>query len=109
MTTLPTAFISGYELLASGDTAPSQGLFIPLTSLPALTAAEANEVTGDGRKICYELIREILSQYTAMSVKPARMAITVGTPTGINASTVRRSYTLAFDLDVSDADVAAES
>lgn len=106
----PTDLFAGYELLAATDPAPSQGVFIPLSVLSNLTAAEANETTGDGRKLAFEICRQVFSSVTGLATadRPSKMSVSRGTPTGVDATTVRQSYTLTFDLDVSSSDVAAE-
>jgi hypothetical protein len=48
---LPTDLYPGYALLSANESAPSQGIFIPLASLPALATAEADELTGDAREV----------------------------------------------------------
>jgi len=108
---LPPALLPGFTLLDAAEAAPSQGIFIPLASLPALTAGEANETTGDGRKVAYELTKALQTNYAALAdnAKPAKMAITKATPTGINPTTVRQAFTASFDLDFSAADVAPEA
>lgn len=107
---LPTAILPGYEVLAAGAATPSQGIFIPLASLVGLTAGEADEATGDGRKVAFELSRTIFTNYTAIATanRPAKFSITRGTPAGVDASTVRQSYTYTFDLDVSASDMSSE-
>ena len=106
----PVALFPGCELLAATDPAPSQGIFIPLSALSGLTAAEANETTGDGRKVAFELSRTMFSSINAIAAasRPTRFSVARGTPAGVDATTVRQTYTLTFDLDVSVSDVAAE-
>lgn len=104
----PTAFFPGIAYLGASDPAPAAGIFIPLADLSGLTAAEADEATGDGRKVAYELIKAIQAKYAAMPTKPQRLTVTVGTPTGVTASVVRQSYTLAFDVDITGVDLATE-
>lgn len=108
--TLPADFFTGYQLLANAEAAPAQGIFIPLTSLSGLTAAEADEGTGDGRKVAFELVRTVNEKYNALAAadRPTRMSVTVGTPTGINSTTVRRTYTMTFDVDIAATDLASE-
>lgn len=106
----PAQLIPNAQLLAATDPAPSQGLFIPLASLPGLTALEADEATGDGRKMVYELARAIFSNYTALATaaRPGKLSVVRGTPTGVDSTTVRQSFTFAIDLDISASDVTPE-
>lgn len=107
----PSAFLPGYAFLASGAAAPEAGIFIPLNLLSNLTTAEAHPTTGDARKVVFEICRLSFTSFSTMdsSERPTRMTITRATPTGVDASKVRQAYTLSFDLDVSNADVAAET
>ncbi|MBW4653984.1 MAG: hypothetical protein KME20_13250 [Kaiparowitsia implicata GSE-PSE-MK54-09C] len=107
----PSVLFPGYALLAAAEAAPSQGIFIPLADLVGLTAAEGDVATGDGRKVAYEVLRRIESSFSALPTtdRPTRMNVAVGTPTGINGNTVRRSYTLTFDVSISDTDMADEA
>ncbi len=99
---LPTDFFPSYST-------DGVDLTIPIADLPGLTAAEADALTGDGRKLAFELIKQIQAAYTQLDPTPGRMNATVGTPTGISPTVARRSYTLTFDVDISEADVAAEA
>ncbi len=108
--TTPVQLLPGYDLLAAAEPAPSQGVFIPLATLTNLTAVEADTATGDGRKVLFELCRTAFTAFAALdaNARPTRLTITRATPTGVDASKVRQAYTLTFDLDVTNADVAAE-
>ena len=98
---LPTDFFPGY-------TTDGTSITIPLADLSGLIAAEADAATGDGRKVCFELVKQIQAAFAALPSAPGRMNATVGTPTGVSATVTRRSFQLTFDVDISDADVAAE-
>lgn len=99
---LPTDFLPGY-------TSDGTSVTIPLTALPGLTATEADAATGDGRKVSFEIIKALQSGYAGLTPAPARMNATIATPTGVNATTVRRGYTFQFEVDIADADVAPEA
>lgn len=107
---LPTVVFPGYDYLASGEAAPSAGIFIPLASLPGLTAGEADPATGDGRKLTFEMCRAIFNNFSAIpqNTRPARMAVARSTPTGVSPTTISQVYSLTYTLDVSAVDVAAE-
>ncbi len=110
MAPLPTVLLSGYELLAATDPAPAQGIFIPLATLTGLTAAEADEETGDGRKVAFELCRALQTSFAAIPLanRPTRMNAAKGTPAGVDANTVSQSYTFTYQLGISGSDVADE-
>lgn len=107
----PTDLFTGYSLLAASEPAPSQGIFIPLTSLAGLTQSEAEAVTGDGRKVAFELCRTVFNTINTLASadRPAKMTVSCSTPSGVDSTTVRQAYTMTFDLDMSNSDVAAES
>lgn len=109
-TILPTALFPNYQLLAASASAPSEGIFIPLSDLTGLVSAEANATTGDGRKVAYELVRKIVGSYQGLATdaRPGRMGVAASTPTGITAEIVRRSYTLSFDVGIGATDLADE-
>jgi hypothetical protein len=107
----PQNILPGYDLVAANGTVASESLCIPLSSLPGLTAVEADETTGDGRKVAYELCKAIQSGYTALATaaRPSRMTASKGTPSGVDADTVQQSFTFSFQLGITGTDVAAES
>jgi hypothetical protein len=108
MPTLPTALFPGYEYVASGETVAANSIVIPLSALGGLSASEASATTGDGRKVAFELNKALLTNFQALPTKPTRMTITESTPTGVNATTIRKSFTHSYDLAVGDVDVADE-
>lgn len=108
--TAPEMYLSGFSLLSADAPAPSQGIFIPLATFSGLTAAEADPINGDIRKIVYEFNRLIFAFISDPEVanKPTKFNITRATPVGVNGTTIRQSYTTSFDLAINDVDVAAE-
>lgn len=108
---LPASVFPGYQLLANGEAAPAQGVFIPLSTLTGLTAEEAAETTGDGRKVAYEVARAMHASYTGLSdaAKPSHFLADVAPPVGLTADVVRRTYTLSFDLNIDGSDVTNET
>lgn len=108
---LPTSLFSGYKLLSNGAPAPSEGIFIPLSTLPGLTSAEGNETTGDGRKVAYEVTKAMYQSYSNLvdSAKPSHFLADLSPPVGLTPDTVRRTYSLSFDLNISGSDVTTES
>jgi hypothetical protein len=98
----PVGMFAGYELLAATDPAPSQGIFIPLATLVGLSAAEANETTGDARSVLLSIIDRATTSLAAVPVadRPNGLTITKANPTGISATSIRQGYTTNFDLNV---------
>ena len=92
----PTALFSGY--LADSST-----VTIPLSSLPVLTAAEADETTGDGREVIRAIIDAATVALEAMPAasRPTFFSITRGSIAGVTPTSIRRTYTISFEENVS--------
>lgn len=83
----------------------------PIASVPELTAAEADAVTGDSRKIIYALIERICEWHADLAVadRPTKMTVTRGNAFETAGGTFTRNYNLQFVLDSGAAlDVADE-
>jgi hypothetical protein len=106
----PSQVLSGYQTIASGAPAPADGLFIPLTDLPDLTAAEADESTGSFAKVIYAILTKSTTAYNALATaaRSTRLTMARSTPTGAGNNLINISHTITAVLDVSAADVAAE-
>lgn len=50
-----------------------QGIFIPLASIPGLTAAEANPTTGDGREVLRALLTEAYNNLETLPTAPTNV------------------------------------
>lgn len=85
-------------------------LEFPIAALPGATAAEVDPYSGDIRKIMLGIVKGLFNGYNALPVadRPAKFSVTRGTPTGVNPTTVRQTYTLTFDLDIAETDLATE-
>jgi hypothetical protein len=107
----PSDMIVGYAHLAAGAAAPVEGIFIPLTSMPGLTAALADPDTGDARQVLYSLSQHLYGNYNALSAttKPSHLTVSRNTPTGIDPNSVRHTYSFVFDLQISGATLSPES
>jgi hypothetical protein len=77
--------------------------------LPNLSAAEAHITTGDWRKVCYELVNLLWSDFDAMATadEPGKVTASRGSLVG-TGSTADRTYSFKFTLDTSDLEVIAE-
>lgn len=91
---LPTELFASYSL-ETVDTV--QGVFIPLASISGLTAAEANETTGDGREVWRALCMTAYEAITSDPTPPAKL--TASKSEGITGPT-RRRLDLTFGFDV---------
>ena len=105
----PTTLIPGYQFLASGTTAPSAGIFIPLSSLTGLTSDVANGSTGDGRAVIFRLTQSLLAAYNGLTTVPTHYGITKDVPTGVDTNTIRQTYSFIYDLSLTNVDLVPES
>lgn len=83
----------------------------PIASVPELTAAEADAVTGDSRKIIYALLERICEWNSALPAadRSTKMTINKGNAIETTGGNFSRSYTFQFILDSGAAlDVADE-
>lgn len=97
------------SVLIPGWTSDDTTISFARAGFPKLSAAEANTSTGDSRKVLYALLHKIHANYAALATadRPAKMVIvkSEGSPA---SGTQRVVFTFQFDLDISDAEVAAE-
>ena len=101
---IPTALFSGM----SED---GTDLLIPIASIPELTAAEADAVSGDSRKVCYAFLKRMAAWYTSLAVadRPANLIINEGNAVENSSSEFTKSFNIQFTLSAPSAlDVATE-
>jgi hypothetical protein len=100
---IPSDLFTGYELLEPAGPATAKSIAIPLASLTGLTAAEADEVTGDGREIIRILLSTAKAKIDALPAedRPTKMTMSSGTAiTGPNSR--RLDITTSFSVTVPD-------
>lgn len=107
---VPTDYLAGYAYLANGATAPAAGIFIPLTTLTGLDAAEADAATGDVRKIMAEIIDAFYTSYAAKAEQPAKIGILKNRNPSFDGSTlvISDTYSITVERGGTIGDVAAE-
>jgi len=95
----PTDFIPDYALLEATDPAPSDGIFIPLTTLTGLTLAEANATTGNGNEVLHKLLTEVYANYATLPTKPTKLDMIYGEA---QITDVRRriDFSISFNVNV---------
>ena len=93
-----------------GFTADSSGITIPLAALPGLSAAEADETTGDIRKVARAFCAALYAAYLAEDEadRPQRMEISRSTYVDDEADATTRTYTARFDVAAGEEDVVDE-
>lgn len=72
----------------------------PIASLPELTAAEADAVTGDSRKILYALLAQFEAWYSALDTadKPAKMVISKSSSSPDSNDEISRTFSVRFTI-----------
>lgn len=83
---------------------------LPIASLPQLTAAEADAVTGDIRKIAFAIVDKLYAVWmdTATADRPSKLTLTRGTSVNDQTGVILRSYTFQFELGSVSEEVADE-
>lgn len=92
----PTQVLTGYALLAQNDPAPAQGIFVPLTTITGLSAAEANATNGDGRKLIAGLMESINTALTALpnNAKPVYLTVAKAQPSGVALGQINQTFSV---------------
>lgn len=103
MNLAPSHWLDGY-------TADSSGITIPLTALPGLSAAEADETTGDIRKVARALLAALHAAYLgeAEADRPQQMELSRYTNIDESTDTTTRSYQARFVVKVGEEEVVDE-
>lgn len=102
---LPTDLFSGYELVAAAGTVTAESICIPLADLPALSLAEADELTGDGREVVRAFDLAVTTALNALPIeeRPARMqynVVTSNLPNGNRQVAITKTYELSAPLEL---------
>ena len=106
----PNEIFAGYTF----DTATSE-IRIPITSLPGLSATEANASTGNGMEVLRQIVDRAHSQLTTLAptARPTKATVAKPNPSiasGVNVApgTLRQVYNLSFDLQPVGLELASE-
>lgn len=96
MAVLPTEIFENYSLVTVETV---QGIFIPLASIPGLTAAEANETTGDGLELLRALVLEAVSNFNSLPTAPKNVTASLS-DTIITETRHKLSANFTFNVTV---------
>lgn len=101
---VPTTF------LGAGYTADASNMTLVLANFPEITAAEADEATGDSRKIIYGLCEKFWSAWNGLAVadRPTKMTLTKSSSVDVTTGVVTNVFTFSFKNSITAQDVAAE-
>lgn len=94
----PTGYFAGIANLATGDTAPASGVFIPYTSLESYNAS----TSGDIRQLVYSFIESVYDEYVSLATadRPAQMTVS-RTSSVPSDNIIRNTYTVIVNLSYS--------
>lgn len=106
----PTGIYPDYKYTADASSGLSgEGVFIPLTSIPGLSATEASHVAdGDYRKLIYGLVSQAESEVNALDDKPAKFSASKSGLTFVDEDTARRNFSFTFNFAVENLDIEPE-
>lgn len=84
---------------------------VPIASFPELTAAEADALTGDIRKVCFALTKKLSDAYEALAAadKPANMVIGRNAYANAAGSEMTHVITFTFVNTIASQDVKDEA
>ena len=101
---IPTAF------LGAGYVADATTLTVLLANVSQITSVEADEATGDSRKIIYGLLDKWNTVYAALEAadRPARMTMSKSTGSVGASNQFNVTFTINFTVAAATVDVAAE-
>ena len=74
------------------------GVFIPLTDLPGLTATEANATTGDGREVLRVLTTKAAANLSTMPSTPTGLSFLSDTP--VRNAQQLQEVTFTFEVNI---------
>jgi hypothetical protein len=84
---------------------------VPIATFPQLTAAEADEVTGDIRKIWWSILDELYNQYNDLSSanQPGKWTSTKSVSVNASTGVITNTYTNTIQTEIGTQEVADES
>ena len=99
------------NLLGAGYVADTTKIDLLLANFPEVTAAEADEATGDSRKVLFGLLTAIHNRYAALAAadKPAKLRISKSSSALGSGNGFTQTFTISFDLSAGAVEVVAES
>ncbi|MGD1850524.1 MAG: hypothetical protein ACFCBU_07900 [Cyanophyceae cyanobacterium] len=96
------------DIFGTTYTANETGVTIPLASLPGVSAQEANKDNGDFRRVLRGILESAYTGANNLSDAPGFFSIAKSGLNGIGGNRVRVSYTVSFDMEVTEAEVITE-
>ena len=99
----PPTDVFGANYAATGTT-----VSLPIANLPGVSQQEADKDDGDYRRVIRGVLDGVHQAHSALTDPPAYFTITKSGFSGLGGTHVRVSYTVTFDMDVTEAEVVEE-
>jgi hypothetical protein len=98
------------ELLGANYAADATNITLKISDFSELTAAEADETTGDSRKVLFALLTQVEAAVNALSAatKPGKMVISKSSTAPNSSGVFQTNFNISFTVAIGTADVAAE-
>lgn len=96
-------------LLGSNYNGTSTDAVLKIADFPQLSSAEADEATGDSRKLLFAILDGVANKYEALASadRPTKMTVQRGFGS-VSGGVTRVTFTLGFNLTVGALEVSAE-
>ena len=101
----PTGYFPSIAILASGDAAPTSGVFIGYSDLESYNVS----TTGDIRQLIYSFVEAVTDEYLGLATadRPTQVSIT-RTSSVPSDDIIRKTYSITINLAVAGVTVASE-
>jgi hypothetical protein len=101
----PTGYFPSWEILSSGDTATSSGVFISFSDFDTYDSA----TTGDVRQLLYSFVEAYTDEHLSLVTadRPTQVTIT-RTQSVPSEDVIRKTYSITINLEVAGVTVADE-
>lgn len=101
----PTGYFPSWEILSSGDTATSSGVFISFSDFDTYDTA----TTGDVRQLLYSFVEAYTDEHLSLVTadRPTQVTIT-RTQSVPEEDVIRKTYSITINLEVAGVTVADE-
>ena len=103
------AFDPAPTVVFTGWSEDGTNITLPITSLPELTAIEADAVTGDSRKMIFAILEQLVVWYNALAVadRPSKITVAANNSAPVAGEYIR-TYTIRIYIATGATEVADE-
>lgn len=97
------------ELFGTGYASDGVTISLQRDQLSKLDPAEADAGSGDGRRIFRGIVEAAHNNYSNLPGSVPYLTINKANPVGIGPNRIRVTYTISFEQDIIDSEVASDS